>query len=152
MQSARLIPVTVFVLAMAIDFVGMHANRAQAQEEYVSKAKATKLLQTALAGVPGKSVHVVHFSAPPGFVGGRHSHPGPAFVYIHEGQLTITMDGDAPVTLGPGDLFEEPVGNKVMQATNESSTHGVMCGRLPVGKVSFDVDASWSGAVMCPAC
>ena len=27
-----------------------------------------------------------------------------------------------------------------------------MCGRLPVGKVCFEVCASWSGAVMCPAC
>ncbi len=28
----------------------------------------------------------------------------------------------------------------------------VMCGRLPVGKVCFDGDASWSGAAMCSAC
>ncbi len=28
----------------------------------------------------------------------------------------------------------------------------VMCGRLPVRKVCFEVCASWSGAVMCPAC
>ena len=28
----------------------------------------------------------------------------------------------------------------------------VMCGRLPVGKGLCDVDASWSGAVMCSAC
>ncbi len=27
-----------------------------------------------------------------------------------------------------------------------------MCGRLPFGKGEVFVDASWSGAVMCPAC
>ncbi len=27
----------------------------------------------------------------------------------------------------------------------------VMCGRLRFGKDCFEVDASWSGAVMCPA-
>ena len=27
----------------------------------------------------------------------------------------------------------------------------VMCGRLLIGKVYFEVCASWSGAVMCPA-
>ena len=28
----------------------------------------------------------------------------------------------------------------------------VMCGRLLIGKCCFEVCASWSGAVMCPAC
>ncbi len=70
-------------------------------------------------------MHIVHFSAPPGFVGGKHSHPGPAFVYILEGQFTIEVEGMEPVTVGPGDVYAEPVGSKVMQAQNKSSTHGV---------------------------
>ena len=89
------------------------------------KAKATKLLNTPLAGVEGKNVHIVHFSAPAGFESGKHSPPGPSFVYILEGQLTIEVEGMEPVTLGPGDIYSEPVGNKTMQAWNKSSTHGV---------------------------
>lgn len=119
----------IFGLVMAgATAVGMAAGqdlRAQEQEEYVSKAKATKLLQTPLIGVEGKEVHIVHFSAPAGLVGGKHRHPGPAFVYILEGQLTIEVEGEAPVTLGPGDVYAEPVGDRVMQAWNKSSTHGV---------------------------
>jgi quercetin dioxygenase-like cupin family protein len=98
---------------------------AQAQEEYISKAKATKLLEAPLAGADGKNVHIVHFSAPAGFVGGKHSHPGPAFVYVLEGQLTIEVEGMEPVTLGPGDLYAEPIGSKTMLPSNKSATHGV---------------------------
>ena len=111
-------------IAVSAGLTGSNGVFAQAQEEYVSKAKATKLLQTALTGVEGKEVHIVHFSAPPGYEGGKHSHPGPAFVYILEGQLTIEVEGMEPATLGPGDVYAEPVGSKMMQAWNKSSTHG----------------------------
>ncbi len=118
-----------FGLAVAVAVIagltGMNGVYAQEQEEFVSKAKATKLLHTPLAGMEGKEVHIVHFSAPAGFEGGKHSHPGPAFVYILEGQLTIEVEGMEAVTLGPGDVYAEPVGDKTMKAWNKSSTHGV---------------------------
>ncbi len=107
---------------------------AQAAEEFVfEKAKATKLLETPLAGVEGKTVHIVHFSAPAGFVGGKHSHPGPVFVYVLEGQLTVEVEGMEPVTLGPGDVYAEPVGTNTMQPFNKSSTHGVKIVVFQVG-------------------
>lgn len=112
-------------VAVIAGLTGMNGVYAQEQEEYVSKAKATKLLQTPLAEVEGKEVHIIHFSAPAGFEGGKHSHAGPAFVYILEGQLTIEVEGMEPVTLGPGDVYAEPAGGKTMQAFNKSSTHGV---------------------------
>lgn len=124
----------VLALAVIAGLAGVQGVDAQEQEEYISKATATKLLQTPLAGLEGKEVHVGHFSAPPGFVGGKHSHPGPAFVYILEGQLTIEVEGMEPVTLGPGDVYAEPVGNKVMQAQNKSSTHGVKLVVFQVGE------------------
>ena len=120
-------------LAVTLGIAGVQGVHAQEQEEFVSKAKATKLLLTPLAGVEGKEVHIVHFSAPAGFVSGKHSHPGPAFVYILEGQLTIEVEGMEPVTVGPGDVYAEPVGNKVMQAWNKSSTHGVKVVVFQVG-------------------
>ena len=125
MQRKRYLYGLAVAVAVIAGLTGMNDVYAQEQEEYVSKAKATKLLQTPLAGVEGKEVHIIHFSASAGFEGGKHSHAGPAFVYILEGQLTIEVEGMEPVTLGPGDVYAEPVGNKTMQAWNKSSTHGV---------------------------
>ncbi len=125
MQRKRYLYGLAAAVAVIAGLTGMNDVTAQEQEEYVSKAKATKLLHTPLAGTEGKEVHIVHFSAPPGFEGGKHSHPGPAFVYILEGQLTIEVEGMEPVTLGPGDVYAEPVGSKTMQGWNKSSTHGV---------------------------
>jgi quercetin dioxygenase-like cupin family protein len=125
MQEKRVLYGLAVAIAVIAGLTGMNGAYAQEQEEFVSKAKATKLLKTPLAGVEGKEVHIVHFSAPAGFEGGKHSHPGPAFVYILEGQITIEVEGMEAVTLGPGDLYAEPVGNKTMQAWNKSSTHGV---------------------------
>ncbi len=115
-----------FALAGAI-IVGAAASpnlHAQEQQEYISKAKATPLLKTTLAGMKGKEVNIVHFAAPPGFVGGKHFHPGHVFVYILEGSLIVEMEGDAPRKLGPGDVFQEPQG-RTMLARNLSSTQGV---------------------------
>jgi len=103
MQKKRYLYGLAVAVAVIAGLTGM--NGVYAQEEYVSKAKATKLLSTPLAGVEGKNVHIVHFSAPAGFEGGKHSHPGPAFVYILEGQLTIEVEGMEPVTVGPGDVY-----------------------------------------------
>ena len=125
MQRKRYLYGLAVAVAVIAGLTGMNDVYAQEQEEYVSKAKATKLLQTPLAGVEGKEVHIIHFSASAGFEGGKHSHAGPAFVYILEGQLTIEVEGMEPVTLGPGDVYSEPVGGKIMQAFNKSSTHGV---------------------------
>lgn len=119
--------------AVAAGAFGVQESRAAEKEAYVPKATVTKLLQTPLVGTPGKEVHIVHISAPAGYVGGRHSHTGPVFVYILEGQLTIQMDGEAPVVLGPGDVFEEPAGGKAMQVINKSATHGVKLIAFQIG-------------------
>ena len=124
----------ILAAAVAAGTFGIPESRAAEEKEaYKPKAQATKLLQTPLAGTPGKEVHIVHVSAPAGYVGGRHSHTGPVFLYILEGQLTIQMDGAAPVVLGPGDAFEEPPGGKVMQLFNKSTTHGVKMVAFQVG-------------------
>ncbi len=132
MKRSLILLSAALAMILAAGVIGIQGSRAQEQEEYVSKAKATKLLQTTLAGIEGKEVNIVHLSAPPGFVGGKHSHSGHVFVYILEGQFTVEMKGEAPRTLGPGDVFQEPVGN-VMQARNLSSTHGVKLVIFQVG-------------------
>ncbi len=97
--------------------------RAQGQQEQVPKEKITPLLKATLAGMEGKEVNIVHVSAPPGFVTPKHFHPGYVFLYVLEGAVTIKMEGDAPVKLGPGDVFQEAPGRS-MVGQNLSTTHG----------------------------
>ncbi len=96
---------------------------AQEQQKQVPKAKITPLLKTDLAGMEGKEVSIVHISAPPGFVTPNHFHPGYVFLYVLEGAVTIKMEGDAPIKLGPGDVFKETPG-RTMVGKNLSTTHG----------------------------
>jgi quercetin dioxygenase-like cupin family protein len=97
----------------------LHAQ--QKKEEYVVKAETKTLLKQALHGVPGKEVHIRHMKFPGGFVGGKHTHSGPVFVYILKGALTIDVKGRATETLRPGQLYVEPIG-QVMQGKNSSTT------------------------------
>jgi quercetin dioxygenase-like cupin family protein len=123
----------VLAAAVAVGGFGATESRADEKKEYMPKAVSTKLLQTPLAGAPGKEVHIIHVAAPPGYVGGRHMHTGPVFVYILEGKLTIQLDGQEPVVLGPGDVYQEPTDGKAMQAFNKSATHGVKLVAFQVG-------------------
>ena len=97
--------------------------RAHEQEAQVPKATITPLLKTTLPGMEGKVVNIVHISAPPGFVTAKHFHPGHVFVYVLEGAITIEMEGDAPLKLGPGDVLQEAPEHS-MVGKNLSSTHG----------------------------
>ncbi len=87
--------------------------------EYKPKAEVTKLLQVPLAGVEGKEVVIKHFSLPAGFVGGKHFHPGPVFVYVLEGELTIETDAGLE-TISAGQLYREEL-RQTMRAKNVSA-------------------------------
>lgn len=104
------------VVAVAI---AQHANATE--QEYKPKVKATPLLETPLAGVKGKTVIIKHFEIPPGFVGAKHFHPGPVFVYVLEGQLTIDTEVAGRQTIKAGELYQEPI-RAVMQGRNLSTT------------------------------
>ncbi len=94
-------------VAGAISFAAFGAHDAKAdQHEYKPKAEVTKLLRVPLAGVEGKEVVIKHFSLPPGFVGGKHFHPGPVFVYVLEGALTVETDAGIE-TVSAGKLYVE---------------------------------------------
>ena len=88
-----------------------------AEKEYKSKAKATELIQEALPGVAGKKVIIKQFALPPGYVGGKHFHPGPVYVYVVEGAFTIETDGGGTKTILAGGLYKEPLG-RTMRARN----------------------------------
>ncbi len=87
--------------------------------EYKPKAEVTKLLRMPLAGVEGKEVIIKHFSLPPGFVGGKHFHPGPVFVYVLEGELSVETDAGIE-TISAGKLYREELG-QTMRAKNLSA-------------------------------
>ena len=123
MVRTSLIFTAVLAGTIAAGMATSQGLRAQEQQEPVPKQKTTPLLKTTLAGMEGKEVIIVHISAPPGFVTAQHFHPGQVFVYVLEGAVTIEMEGDAPLKLGPGDVFQEPSGRS-MVGKNLSSTHG----------------------------
>ncbi|MCZ6873981.1 MAG: cupin domain-containing protein, partial [bacterium] len=55
------------------------------------------------------------------FVGGKHFHPGPVFVYILEGELTVDTE-EGRQTFKAGEVYEEPTG-RVMQGRNLSTAN-----------------------------
>jgi quercetin dioxygenase-like cupin family protein len=46
----------------------------------------------------------------PGAVAPRHKHPGDEIIYVLKGRLEYHLDGQPPVTLGPGDVLFVPFG------------------------------------------
>ena len=83
------------------------------------KADVTELLKAPLAGVEGKVVIIKHLSLPSGFVGGKHFHPGPVFVYVLEGELTVETDAGIETT-SAGKLYRAEIG-QTMRAKNLSA-------------------------------
>ena len=110
----------VLLAMMAVILIGFQYSNA-AEQEYKPKAKTTTLVESPLAGVEGKTVIIKHFELPPGHVGGKHFHPGPVFVYVLEGKLTIDTENIGRRTISAGELYQEPIG-KAMQARNLSAT------------------------------
>ena len=110
-------------LPLSCALIGLVAPSALAQEpkeEYVSTAERNVLLEEALAGTEGKIVSINHFTMPAEWVGGKHYHSGPTYVYVLKGTLTIEEEGKPTQTFKAGDLYVEPIGNP-MQPFNESA-------------------------------
>ena len=104
-----------------------------AAEEYVSKAKAKTLYQAPLQGVEGKEIVVKHFGIPPKFVGGKHMHPGPVFVYVLKGELTIELENGTK-TYKAGELYPEEI-NAAMVGKNLSGTNDLEILVFQVGDI-----------------
>ncbi len=123
MRLARLSFSFVLLAVMAVVITGPQDVNA-GEQEYKPKAKVTSLVETPLAGVKGKTVIIKHFEVPPGFVGKKHFHPGPVFVYVLEGELSIETEGTGRQTIKAGQLYQEPI-RKVMQGRNLSTTDAI---------------------------
>ncbi len=118
MRQSKYLFGIVLAAAMVVGMASFHS--ADAQQEYVIKAKVQTLHKAPLPGVEGKEVIIKHFGIPSGFVGGRHSHPGPVYVYVLEGELTVeTKDGIE--TYKAGQLYPEQI-DQVMLGKNLSAS------------------------------
>lgn len=113
-----LVNVSLSVVLMLI--MGMASFQTMAAEEHISKAQKKVLHQASLPGVEGKEMTVAHFAFSPGFVGGKHMHPGPVFVYVLEGELTVDL-GSETKTFKAGELYAEDI-DTAMVAKNLSTT------------------------------
>lgn len=109
-------------LIVALSFLSLSALPAGAgsEQEYVPEVEAKSLYQEPLPGLEGKEMIVKHFTLPPGYAGERHQHPGPVFVYVLKGELTIETE-DGTKTIPAGELYPEPL-NVVMQGRNASTS------------------------------
>jgi quercetin dioxygenase-like cupin family protein len=70
-------------------------------------AKVADLMTKALKDYPGKEGKMILVTYPPGSVDPVHRHHAHAFVYVLEGSIVMGLNGDKPVTLGPGQTFYE---------------------------------------------
>ena len=113
MKRAICVRILVMVGAMVAGAIGVQELRAQ--------PIATTLVQKVLAGVEGKEVIIKHVELHPGYVGSRHFHPGPVFVYVIEGEFTVDTEKGRQ-TFKVGEVYEEPLGG-VMQGWNLSTTN-----------------------------
>lgn len=94
----------------AVALIAQPALAQQAKEEYVPRSERTVLVEKPLAGIDGKIIAINHFTMPPGYVGGKHTHSGPTYVYVVKGALTTEEEGKSPVTREAGEIYEESIG------------------------------------------
>ncbi len=102
MKNTERLVLTPLAAAKLVEMASFQAT--DAGEEYVSKARTKTLYKAPLQGVHGKEMFVKYLSAPPNFVGGKHMHPDPVFVYVLEGELTVER-ARGPKTFKAGELY-----------------------------------------------
>jgi quercetin dioxygenase-like cupin family protein len=84
--------------------------------------KRTESHRSDLADVVGKEAVIYIADVMPGAVGGRHTHYGDEYVYVLEGTLVITAEGQAPITLRKGDVAHIAPKDGIHAAKNGSSS------------------------------
>ena len=80
------------------------------------------LLSKDLAGAPGKELSMITVDYLPGASDPVHTHDAQAMVYVLEGSVVMQVQGNPPVTLAPGQTFDEGPGDVHIGARNASHT------------------------------
>jgi quercetin dioxygenase-like cupin family protein len=68
------------------------------------------VVQRGDVSVPGREAVTVRIEIAPNAATGRHTHPGDEVDYVLEGQLEVTLDGQAPKLLNAGESIIIPAG------------------------------------------
>ncbi len=55
--------------------------------------------------IPGYIAGIASVEVPPGGREGRHMHPGPLYVYVQQGAITVETDGQPTKSYKAGDTF-----------------------------------------------
>jgi quercetin dioxygenase-like cupin family protein len=98
----------------------VHAQ--EKKEVYVTpNADKKSLVNEPLAGVQDRQLTIDEYVLPAGWVGGKHYHVGPVYVYVLDGLFLMDEQGKPRQTFKPGDVYVEPVGIP-MQASNPSTS------------------------------
>ena len=82
----------------------------------------TLLAARSIPNVPGKRLVSILVEYPPGGASAPHRHDAHVFVYVLEGKLRMQADGQAPVTLAPGETFYESPSDVHRISANASAT------------------------------
>lgn len=113
--------IVIGVVVVALGALSSRSLQAEQKEEYMARAESKTLVETSLHGVSGKKVNIRHLKLPAGYVGGKHTHSGPVFVYILKGSFAIDEAGKSRQIFKAGEVYQEPIG-ATMQARNTSTS------------------------------
>jgi quercetin dioxygenase-like cupin family protein len=114
MSTTRILAVTAVIIGS-----GLARHVTHAQQTGVTRTN----LQRHDLSVAGREVVQLRVDIDPGVVASRHSHPGEEIIYVIEGALEYTLDGEAPVTLHAGGVLFVPAGT-IHSARNVGRDNG----------------------------
>jgi quercetin dioxygenase-like cupin family protein len=104
---------TTAALVLSASVYAQHKTK----EEYKSTAEIETLVQKPVLGAEGKQLTIMHVTAPPEWIGGKHYHTGPVYVYVLNGPFTVDEEGKDRQVFETGQVYQEPIGQP-MQARN----------------------------------
>jgi quercetin dioxygenase-like cupin family protein len=87
---------------------GFAASAADAQSGAATSGLKRTILQRTDGPMEGYETIVVAVEIAPGAMVARHTHPGIESAYVIEGDTELTIDGEAPRRVGPGEAFQIP--------------------------------------------
>ena len=88
----------------------------------ISAEKVAQLMSRNLIGVPGKEALMITVTYLAGGASLPHRHDAQVFVYVLEGELTMQLQGRAPVRLRAGQTFYEGPGDIHQVSANATQT------------------------------